>query len=59
MIVNYIASVSTSHNPISTIVMGDIKSKSVQINNGAVVEGMCSQCYAQVNPTDFFKEFEK
>lgn len=43
----------------SAIIMGNIKSMSVQINNGAVVEGMCSQCYAQVNPTDFFKEFEK
>ena len=30
----------------SAIVMGNIKSKSVQINNGAVIEGMCSQCYA-------------
>ena len=40
----------------SAIVMGDIKSKSVQINNGAVIEGMCSQCYAEVNPTDFFND---
>lgn len=38
----------------SAIVMGDIKSKSVQINNGAVIEGMCSQCYADVSPTSFF-----
>lgn len=43
----------------SAIVMGDIKSKSVQINNGAVVEGMCSQCYAEVNPTSFFEELKK
>lgn len=43
----------------SAIVMGDIKSKSVQINNGAVIEGMCSQCYADVNPTSFFDRFEK
>ena len=40
----------------SAIVMGNIKSKSVQINNGAVIEGMCSQCYAEVNPTDFFND---
>ncbi|MDE7044151.1 MAG: polymer-forming cytoskeletal protein, partial [Acetatifactor sp.] len=32
----------------SAIVMGNIKSKSVQIINGAVIEGMCSQCYADV-----------
>lgn len=43
----------------SAIVMGNIKSKSVQINNGAVIEGMCSQCYADVNPTSFFDEYKK
>ncbi|MCR5747611.1 MAG: polymer-forming cytoskeletal protein [Lachnospiraceae bacterium] len=43
----------------SAIVMGDIKSKSVQINNGAVIEGHCSQCYAEVSPTSFFKEMKE
>ena len=43
----------------SAIVMGNIKSKSVQINNGAVIEGVCSQCYADVSPTTFFDEFKK
>lgn len=43
----------------SAIVMGNIKSKSVQINNGAVIEGMCSQCYAEVNPTSFFDDIKK
>lgn len=43
----------------SAIVMGNIKSKSLQINNGAVIEGMCSQCYAEVNPTSFFDELKK
>lgn len=43
----------------TAIVMGDIKSKSVQINNGAVIEGLCSQCYAEVNPTSFFEELKK
>jgi cytoskeletal protein CcmA (bactofilin family) len=42
----------------SAIVMGDIKSKSVQINNGAVVEGHCSQCYAEISPTSFFDELK-
>ena len=42
----------------SAIVMGDIKSKSVQINNGAVVEGHCSQCYAEVSPTTFFDDLK-
>ena len=46
------------HGPVvldtTAIVMGNIKSQSVQINNGAVVEGMCSQVYAEVNPQAFF-----
>lgn len=43
----------------TAIVMGNIKSKSVQINNGAVIEGLCSQCYAEVNPTAFFDDLKK
>lgn len=43
----------------SAIVMGNIKSKAVQINNGAVIEGMCSQCYADVNPTSFFESLNE
>lgn len=42
----------------SAIVMGNIKSKSVQINNGAVIEGLCSQAYADVNPTSFFEDIK-
>ncbi len=42
----------------SAIVMGNIKSKSVQINNGAVIEGLCSQCYADVNPVNFFDDIK-
>ena len=51
------------HGPVildtSAIVMGNIKSKSVQINNGAVIEGMCSQCYADVSPSAFFNDVKK
>ncbi|MDD3413584.1 MAG: polymer-forming cytoskeletal protein [Lachnospiraceae bacterium] len=50
------------HGPVildtSAIVMGNIKSKSVQINNGAVIEGHCSQCYAEVSPTSFFSDIK-
>lgn len=50
------------HGPVildsSAIVKGNIKSQSVQINNGAVIEGMCCQCYATVNPSSFFEVFE-
>ena len=42
----------------TAIVMGNIKSKSVQINNGAVIEGMCSQCYADVSPSTFFADLK-
>ena len=41
----------------SAIVKGNIKSKSVQMNNGAVIEGICSQCYADVSPTAFFDDY--
>jgi cytoskeletal protein CcmA (bactofilin family) len=43
----------------SAIVMGNIKSKSVQINNGAVIEGLCSQGYADVSPSSFFEDIKK
>ncbi len=51
------------HGPVildsTAIVMGDIKSQSVQITSGAVVEGMCSQCYAKVSPASFFEQLGK
>ena len=51
------------HGPVildvSAIVMGNIKSKSVQINNGAVIEGLCSQCYADIRPSSFFDDVKK
>lgn len=43
----------------AAIVMGNIRSQSVQISNGAVVEGMCSQVYAEVSPASFFEEYKK
>ncbi len=48
------------HGPVivdtTAIVMGNIKSKLVQINNGAVIEGYCSQCYSDNSPKKFFNE---
>ena len=38
----------------SAVVMGNIKSRSVQINNGAVIEGFCSQCYADIDVESLF-----
>ncbi|MCR5108046.1 MAG: polymer-forming cytoskeletal protein [Lachnospiraceae bacterium] len=40
----------------TAIIMGNIKSKTIQINNGAIIEGLCSQCYAEVSPSDFFEK---
>lgn len=46
------------HGPVivdtTAIVMGNIKSKLVQINNGAVLEGYVSQCYSDNSPKKFF-----
>ncbi len=38
----------------TAIIVGNIKSKSVQINNGAVIEGFCSQAYADVDVDELF-----
>ena len=40
----------------SAVVMGNVKSKSVQINNGAVIEGFCSQAYADTDVSALFSE---
>lgn len=40
----------------SAVIMGNIKSRSVQINNGAVIEGFCSQCYAEIDVESLFGE---
>ncbi len=42
----------------SAIVVGNIKSRSVQINNGAVIEGFCSQVYAEVDVERVFNGAE-
>lgn len=38
----------------SAIIVGDIKSKTVQINNGATIDGRCSQCYSEINTASIF-----
>ena len=38
----------------SAVIMGNIKSRSVQINNGAIIEGFCSQSYADVDVLGIF-----
>lgn len=38
----------------SAVVVGNIKSRTVQINNGAVIEGFCSQSYADIDVQNYF-----
>lgn len=40
----------------TAIVKGNINAKSVQINNGAVIDGYCSLKYSDVDIEDFFEE---
>ena len=40
------------------IVDSDIKAKSIQVSNGAAINGNCSLCYAELNINDVFPETE-
>lgn len=39
----------------TAIIKGNIKAKSVQVNNGAVIEGFCSLSYAEVDVDNIFE----
>lgn len=43
----------------SAIVDSDIKAKSIQISNGAAINGHCSLCYADIDVHNFFPEEKK
>lgn len=52
------------HGPViidgTAVVQGNIRSRSVQINNGAAIEGQVSQCYAEIDYAALFdKTFAK
>ncbi len=40
----------------TAVVKGNIKSSSVQINNGAVIEGYCTQCYHDIDVNAIFND---
>ena len=42
----------------TAVVLGNVKAKSIQINNGARIEGMCVLCYAEQSAAKFFEEQE-
>ena len=46
------------HGPVvidgTAVVQGNIRSRSVQINNGAAIEGSVSQCYAEIDYAALF-----
>lgn len=43
----------------TAVVQGNIIAKSIQVNNGAIIEGQCSLSYASVNINEFFEEEDK
>jgi len=42
----------------TAVVLGNVRAKSMQINNGARIEGMCVLCYAEQSAAKFFEEQE-
>ena len=40
----------------TAVVLGNVRAKSIQINNGARIEGMCVLCYAEQSAAKFFEE---
>lgn len=42
----------------TAVVMGDIRSRTIQINNGAIIDGRFSQCYADSSAASYFEENE-
>lgn len=48
------------HGPVvldtTAVVLGDIKSESIVMQAGAVMDGKFSQCYAEITPESFFKQ---
>lgn len=43
----------------TAVVVGNIRFKSVRIDTGAVIEGMCSQCYSDVKASTIFESLQK
>jgi cytoskeletal protein CcmA (bactofilin family) len=41
------------------IVDSDIKAKTIQVSNGAAINGHCSLCYADINVSEFFPVTEE
>ena len=40
------------------VIKGNIKSETIQINNGAIIDGNCVQCYGTKNAQSFFDKIE-
>ena len=40
----------------TAVVLGNVRAKTMQINNGARIEGMCVLCYAEQSAAKFFEE---
>lgn len=42
----------------TAIIQGNISSASIVIEDGAAIDGTCTQAYAKVKPSDFFKDIQ-
>lgn len=51
------------HGPVvlasTAVVKGTIKSSSLQMENGAIIDGMCQQCYGDADATSIFDEIDE
>lgn len=43
----------------TAVVKGTIKSSSLQMENGAIIDGMCQQCYGDADATSIFDEIDE
>ena len=43
----------------TAVIIGDIKSQTLQINSGATIDGRCTQCYSEINTAQIFEKKEE
>lgn len=43
----------------TAVIIGDIKSQTLQINSGATIDGRCTQCYSEINTAQIFEKKKK
>ena len=43
----------------TAVIIGDIKSQTLQINSGATIDGRCTQCYSEIDTAQIFEKKEE